>query len=1070
MPFRQKQTIGVLFSDPRGETRILRTLKELGFSADKDPLSSFERSKGASPGLLIVEASLAERFAEELLELKQRSDRAFLPVLVAVGARSPAEKWLHRGFDDVIRLPISAAELHARLQAFLRLREQSLRFAEQGETMFRALVEQSMIGVCLVLGNHLAYANDALCKMSGFSRRELYSRPAMEFIHEEDREQVKRMLEKPPSEQEKPAGYTLRGLRKDGSLIYLEVFGRQIRFQGKQAILAAAIDVTKQVETEQALRESERRYRLLVEMSPDAIFICQDDRVVFANQKAMELLGVQKAAELAGQPVRKIVHPEDWPAVKERIPGLMEGIRGAHPEEIRLVQKGGATIPVEVVGTALEWHGRPAVQIIARDLRERKQVEEAYRRLVIHSLQGLAILQEGRIVFANPALETLSGYSAQELYRMDPAAVSRLLHPEDRHWVWNRLRKCLSGEPIPVVSRFRFLRRDGEIRWVEALASRIEYRGKPAIQIAHLDITERIQAEEAFRRQISLNRQILRSVLDGYLLLTPEGRIVDVNPSYTRLVKYSRKELLRMNIRDLDTGLEDRELRRLLEKVLETGRVRFHTRHRRKDGGTVELDGSAVVVYEGEEPLIATFLRDVTKEKAAARSLKKITQRLRSLHRVDEQILHLSSPEDMARVALQHLKNFSDCSGGRIYHLNWESGTAHLLAYTGPKPAREERLCRIQGLPYVNRLEIQTFLTVHRYRDEWPAGFDSLPENVLEAAIYPLFSGMQLTGIIYLFFERIADPALLRTIVEEVGIPLGLGLHQLQLSEVVRRHTADLEAKVAERTRELKERIEEVELLNKSLVNILEDLHAAKQRLEQLTRELQQANADLESFAYSVSHDLRAPLRAIDGFSNILLEDYAEKLDDEGKEVIDVIRKNTRKMGQLIDDLLAFSRMGRKAMEQVPVDMNRIVAIVREELKHETENRNIHWLIHPLPPAMGDRTMLHQVWTNLLSNAIKFTRPKEEAIIEIGARELEKEIVYYVRDNGVGFPMKYAGRLFQVFQRLHGEEQFEGTGVGLAIVARIIQRHGGRVWAEGEINRGATFYFALPKNRHRIGQ
>lgn len=226
---------------------------------------------------------------------------------------------------------------------------------------------------------------------------------------------------------------------------------------------------------------------------------------------------------------------------------------------------------------------------------------------------------------------------------------------------------------------------------------------------------------------------------------------------------------------------------------------------------------------------------------------------------------------------------------------------------------------------------------------------------------------------------------------------------------------------------------------------------------------LEAANKELEAFAYSVSHDLRVPLRAIDGFSHMVEKRYRDKLDDEGRRLIQVVRDNARKMGQLIDDILAFSRMGRKEMTQVEVDMANLARAATEELAPDSAARKFELRIGELPPARGDAAMLRQVWVNLIGNAIKFSRTNTAARIEIGARIAADEQIYYVQDNGVGFDMEYAAKLFGVFQRLHGVDEFEGTGIGLAIVKRIVTRHGGRVWAEGKVNEGATIYFALPK-------
>jgi PAS domain S-box-containing protein len=242
-----------------------------------------------------------------------------------------------------------------------------------------------------------------------------------------------------------------------------------------------------------------------------------------------------------------------------------------------------------------------------------------------------------------------------------------------------------------------------------------------------------------------------------------------------------------------------------------------------------------------------------------------------------------------------------------------------------------------------------------------------------------------------------------------------------------------------------------------SFTGVIRDITERK-RIEQALRE---TNAELEAFSYSVSHDLRAPLRAIHGFARILLEDHGPNLDPEAKRVLGVIDENTRRMGQLIDDLLSFSRLGRKELENSRVDMADLVRTIAEDVRRTAGDRPLEIAVGPLPPARGDRDMLRQVITNLLDNASKFTRRRTPGRIDVGHRSEGQETVYFVKDNGAGFDPRYGGKLFGVFQRLHKAEEFEGTGVGLAIVQRIVLRHGGRVWAEGQLDQGATFFFTL---------
>lgn len=235
-----------------------------------------------------------------------------------------------------------------------------------------------------------------------------------------------------------------------------------------------------------------------------------------------------------------------------------------------------------------------------------------------------------------------------------------------------------------------------------------------------------------------------------------------------------------------------------------------------------------------------------------------------------------------------------------------------------------------------------------------------------------------------------------------------------------------------------------------------------EQRVAERTAELEVSNSELESFSYSVSHDLRAPLRAIDGFAEMLQESSGERLDGEGKRKLRVIRESSQKMGQLIDDLLAFSRLGRQTVSATQVDMAAMATEVFEDLIAASPGPRAAFTIRPMPGAWCDQALIRQVWVNLLANAIKFSGRSRDPVIEAGGYTEGAQNVYYVKDNGAGFDMRYYKKLFGVFERLHSAAEFSGTGVGLAIVQRVVTRHRGRMWAEGKVGEGAAFYFALP--------
>jgi len=295
---------------------------------------------------------------------------------------------------------------------------------------------------------------------------------------------------------------------------------------------------------------------------------------------------------------------------------------------------------------------------------------------------------------------------------------------------------------------------------------------------------------------------------------------------------------------------------------------------------------------------------------------------------------------------------------------------------------------------------------------------------------------------------------------DDVGAVQGVFAAARDVTEL-RRMQKELKAAHDELELRVKERTNELQKANEALESEIKERKEVEKLIEYRTRLLEVTNKELESFSYSVSHDLRAPLRAIDGYSRMILRDQADKLDKEAIRKFGLIRSSTQMMGKLIDDLLSFSRLGRLEISMSSLDMESLINDVWKELQIIYPSRKLNIHMATMPSGWGDQTLIRQVYSNLLSNAIKYTQSRSEACIETGGYTDGDENIYYVKDNGVGFDMDYYDKLFGVFQRLHSADDYEGTGVGLAIVQRIIHRHGGRVWAEAEVEKGAVFYFTL---------
>jgi signal transduction histidine kinase len=406
---------------------------------------------------------------------------------------------------------------------------------------------------------------------------------------------------------------------------------------------------------------------------------------------------------------------------------------------------------------------------------------------------------------------------------------------------------------------------------------------------------------------------------------------------------------------------------------------------------------------------------------------RRYAERLAILHEIDRGLIEHRTPETIAEAALRPLRDLLGVPRAIVNLFNFDTGQVEWLVAIG-----RHRMHSGPGVSY----PLSLMGDIEALRRGEPQVIDtlSLPPSPHKEALLaskvemymavPMIAGGELIGALSFGGEAREFPQEQMAVAQEAAAQLAIAVAQARLHERVQRQAEELEQRVQERT-----------------------------------SELELANKELESFSYTVSHGLRTPLRAVDGFARIFEEDYGDKVDSEGRRLLGVIRDSSRRMGMLIDDLLAFSMLGRQALHPVEVDMGALAGEVWAELGDASPAT---FLLAPLPRARGDRALLRQVWSNLLSNALKYSAKRPAPVITVTCERRELELVYCVADNGAGFDPRYYAKLFGVFQRLHAESEFAGTGVGLATVQRVVARHGGRVWAESEVGAGAKFYFSLP--------
>jgi len=731
------------------------------------------------------------------------------------------------------------------------------------------------------------------------------------------------------------------------------------------------------------------------------------------------------AQELTTRPWIEFVHPDDRGNTEQARVELRHGHPVYHFEN-RYRTKDGQYRWLSWNSLAVPEDG--LIYAVAHDITERRQVEESlrlseahFRAMIEQSPLGLQIYRpDGSLTYANPTTITTFNITADWLpdllssYNIfqDPQLLDQGLQPY--------LQAGFAGKTIttPIFS-YRSVSRTGQppeekTFWVkDYIYALLDEQG--AVQdvvVLTEDLTELIEAQKA--RQASEERfRLFMDHLPAAAFIKDEGgRTLFINRYLDEILGGSH--WLGKTTIELFPGPVGEQMCTADQRALQKGYEKLTEIVPHADGGLHTYETQKFALQRpGLPPLLGGISIDITERQQAEVAQCQYTARLETLSEIDHAILQASSPAQIARSAIHHLQRLISCQQTRI--CEFPPGAQHAVLLASDTPNHFN-----QSIPLAWFGDLDTLR-----RGEM---VDPHPGNEVGTLHIPMLVEGQLIGCLSLT-NHAHDPIgeALLDIARQVADRVAIALLQSRLRERIRRHNEELE-----------------------------------QRVTQRTAQLEQANKELEAFSYSVSHDLRAPLRSLGGFSHILLSEYSELSASEIQHYLKHIHDSALQMGALIDDLLNFSRLSRQPLNRQRVEPLDIIQEVWRQLAFDQEAEcQIELTLGDLPACQADPALLKQVYTNLLTNALKYTRTRRPASIEVGCLKIENEMAYYVSDNGVGFEMQYAHKLFGVFQRLHRAEDYEGTGVGLAIVQRIIQRHGGRVWAKGEVDRGATFYFTL---------
>jgi PAS domain S-box-containing protein len=866
--------------------------------------------------------------------------------------------------------------------------------------------------------------NVAFARMLGFeSDQDLRGSKLPDFWQErEDRKEYLRVL----MSEGVVRNYLINAKTIDGDMLVVmanshlvkDENGRPVRIEG------TFTDFTERRRMEQALDESEERFRALFENAVEAMFLTSPDgRIESANPAACQMFGRTERELVAGgrAAVVDTTDPRLAVLLRERLE------KGKIHGELTCLRRDGTKFPGAITSALFrDRDGNQRSSMIIRDITRRKQAETALKeseRAKTELLEKLNDAQRMAMVGSwEWDLRTNQVWWSEETYRVFGVsqdfvpsfeANGKFIHPDDFSTYGQTFEQSLqTGAPLDF--DFRLVANDGLLKHCQAKGKVVhDDVGQPLRFVGTImDISERKRMEDRVGH-LNLVLQAIRNV--NQLIVREKDRETLIRRSCEVLTETRGYHSAWIALYDdsgtyltgASSGLGGTH--GALENRLRCGSLAGC-------GKALEEPGAHVVRSpETECPGCPTALLH--------KSQSAIAVRLEHEGYVHGLLVMSMDPGLVDLVEEQSLiEEVADDIAYAIHSLTARQEIESLARFPRENPNPVLRVQHDGRIIYANASSEDLLV-------EWRCVVgDVLPadlRNVISKAV----AENQKT---------IVDVACNHRVLSVLFVPIpGTDHVNLYGRDVTERERA----------------AEDVRRLNAEL----------EQRVVVRTTELEESNKELEAFSYSVSHDLRAPLRAIDGFTGILADEYGAHLDTEGKRLCSVISQNTKVMSRLIDDLLAFSRLGRAAMSLSPIDMATMASSIYHELTTPESRARIDFLVGAVPPAVADPTLMRQVWMNLLSNAIKFSSGRERAVITVSAERSGGESIYAVQDNGAGFDMQYVGKLFGVFQRLHSSREFEGTGVGLALVQRVIRRHGGRVWAEGETDRGATFHFVLPQ-------
>ncbi len=923
---------------------------------------------------------------------------------------------------DVRYIPDSEANGHVRGFFVLAQDKTAQRQAEEEQRLWADAFEGCAHGIVVddPNTNRILVCNPAFARMHKVSVEDIVGSPILSLYAPSDHEQVRHHVQK--ADQIGHARFEASMIRreKDRSIFPVQVDIVSVLGHNGELLhrVVTAQDITDRKQAERILQESEERYRMVSELTSDYAYkdrVAEDGSIIpeWFTESFTRITGYTLEESTAPGFWQKLVHPEDLPILVRHMQNVLSG----QPDtmEMRVITKQGQLRWLRDYSNPIWDADQKRVAGLYGAVQDVTAYKQAQEKLLLQArwleqINDAVIVSDKNLIITawNRAAERIYGWKADEVIGKRAEDILRTeFFNTTRAEALQQVRD--TGE---FSAELMQARKDGSRFHVEARTAAVYDENGHIIGYvsANRDISERKLSEDALRLKDELLRLTSEIAKVGgweFDSATGKGTWTD---EVARIHDLDPDQETNVEVGlNFYIGESRQRVKRAIQEAIELGKPydleleMLTAKGNQKWIRTIGLP----IILNGKVDRVQGIFQDITDRKEIEKALQAARDELEG--KVQERTAALSEANALLQALMDNIPDHIYFKDTQSRFIRNSRSQAMLLGLRDPEEA-------------VGKTDFDFF----------PHATKSFAE---EQEV--MRSGTPLVD----FEEWVVWPDGREMWVSTTKMPL--------------RNSEGRTIGIFGISRDITER--------KRNEQAIRQLNAD---LEKQAEQLQAANKELEAFSYSVSHDLRAPLRAIDGYTRILVEDYESILDSEGKRICSVISREARRMGQLIDDLLAFSRLGRREIYFSRIDMDALVSSVFDELTKDENRERVDFVVENLPVAHGDSSLIRQVWVNLLSNAIKFTSGKERAIIEVGSQQSNDENIYFVRDNGAGFDMEYSNKLFGVFQRLHSENEFSGTGVGLAIVQRIIRRHGGRVWAEGEVEKGATFYFALPRKEN----